>query len=214
MIISVHQFCHRYETLVEERSTTTQETSTNNNIRLPAISNQNKLTKYCEKATEETPLSSAGTNSTNNLKISPSSSGSITEMDDCSCGKIKPIFLRSRFKLMFQWTNKYYPGTIAFYSLLVSILSSACAIVMLVFGYENISQAWFLLLFVTFVIISTLSLIFISFFNEDQTIVTYKVIFHNLLYLHGSRSKQPISRVDVTGTIKVCWWQPLNLLWL
>ena len=156
--------------MLEEGSQESFETA--DSIQLPAVSKPNNFEKHHEKHNEETPLSSAGPNSTNNLKISPTSTSDIVE---CNCGTIKRIFLQPKLKPLFQWTSTYYPGTVPYYSLLISIFFSSIATVMLLFGYQKISEAWFLFVLLVFIIISILSLVFISFFNEDQSIVTYKV---------------------------------------
>ena len=168
-----YYFCS-YEMLADEGSSTSHYVSYSScDIVLPPSSNRDEVAKPEQNQTEETLLSDGyGT------KITPKQSLNNSEMttfEDCNCGRIKQELLQSRLKVLFTWTTNCQPGQVPFYSLLISVLFSSLVFAMIIFGYEYIFEVWFVFILLLFTFLSLLSLLFISCFNQDQSIFTFKV---------------------------------------
>ena len=115
-------------------------------------------------------------NSNDNLVI-PSSANNTesSTLVQSSYGTIKKNVLYSPFGFLFQWTTSCAAGNPPFYSLLIAIGNALFAVIMLQFGNAFHTEWWFIILLVIFISISILSLCFISFFIQDDSIKTFKV---------------------------------------
>lgn len=92
------------------------------------------------------------------------------------CGTVKKNILNSPYGFMFAWTCNMQPGAAVFNSLLLSVScgASACAILLFV-PAAHLTQAYLVIPLVVLFAVALLSLLFITAFNPDTTIKTFKV---------------------------------------
>ncbi|XP_078494556.1 cationic amino acid transporter 4-like [Ciona intestinalis] len=97
--------------------------------------------------------------------------------NDHEAGLVKKSILVSKFGSYFKWTQKYRPGEVPFYSLIIATAFIAGEIFLLMYGSRHSKTWWFILISIIFVTCSVLSLCFILTFEQNTQGSGFKVPF-------------------------------------
>ena len=166
----------RYETLTNDLPNGDVDTSTGNgtavheeseDLQMNDISPNSNTLSHLRKV-EKSYDSTASTEA-----VSPKNINTSTSQDNI--GLVKTQLLQSNFSFLFQWTTDYPPGTIPFYSLLISTFSVTIIIIMFLYGSKFYYAWWFIIILTIFFAITIFSLFYIIAFNQDSSITTFQV---------------------------------------
>nr|XP_026693323.1 cationic amino acid transporter 4-like [Ciona intestinalis] len=97
--------------------------------------------------------------------------------NDHEAGLVKESILISKFGSYFKWTQKYRPGQVVFYSLIVAIAFISGEMFLLTYGSRYSETWWFIIISIILVTCTLLSLCFILTFEQNTQGSGFKVPF-------------------------------------
>ena len=93
-----------------------------------------------------------------------------------NCGTLKKNILNSPFNFLFVWATAYAPGTVVFWSLLLSMMCGSVASAVMLFAPSgSLCQPITIMMLGVLIAVAIASLSLITAFNQDTSITTFKV---------------------------------------